>query len=315
MSRVEPPRPQTGRPAQPTRTAKRPKIESTSFDRALAQALSGPKPENAPLRPTVAEPSSDGSEQAEAAPRRMTGADAPPAEGTNGATRATHAGEKGSGGLPEPPAEGSPAPGPEPPAGPDTRSENPPASFKVEAVRIESKGADRGVAANAGRPAGPADGSGATAVGVRATSESGPMRGVEIDEANAPEQTAGGDAPAETPSAPKDPSATQVTVRFGIEDGVSGRMRLAVRGQALHATIVSSDRDAVRRWNNDLGDLHRSLLTQGFVEANVTVRHAQPPDSAPASRRGPGDRTPEEGPQGRSAAPREEGRRDGRFAS
>jgi hypothetical protein len=180
---------------------------------------------------------------------------------------------------------------------------------------MESKGAERGIAANAGRLAGPADGSGATAVGVRAMSESGPMRGAKMDEAKAPGEAAEGDAPAETPAAPKDPSASQVTVRFGIEDGTSGRIRLAVRGQALHATIVSSDRDAVRRWSNDLGDLQRSLLTQGFVEANVTVRHAQPPDSAPASRRGPGDRTPEEGPQGRSAPPREEGRRDGRFTS
>ncbi len=315
MSRVESPRPRTDRPAQPARAAKRPKIESTSFDRALAQALSGPKLDGAPLRPAEAEPSSDGSEQSASAPKRMTGADAPAAEATKGTTRATRPTEERSGEPTHAPTEGSPAPEAEPAAGPGTSAESAPASPQLEAVRVESKGAARAVAASAGRPTSASDGSGAMAAVVRTTSESGPRRSVEIDGANAPEQAPEGGAPTETPAAPKDHPTSQVTVRFGKEDGASGRIRLAVRGQALHATIISSDRDAVRQWNDDLGDLHRSLLTQGFVEANVTVRHAQPPDSAAASRRGPGDRTPEEDSQGRSADPREEGRRDGRFAS
>src|SRR5437870_1521613 len=59
---------------------------------------------------------------------------------------------------------------------------------------------------------------------------------------------------------PADPTGTasafpaagdRVTLQLGGENGLDGRLRVAVRGQSVRATIVSTDAETVRRLGND----------------------------------------------------------------
>ncbi len=72
-----------------------------------------------------------------------------------------------------------------------------------------------------------------------------------------------------------------VLVPFQDEAGAEGRVRLSVRGSALNATILSSDRDTVERLGRRLGDLHRALAARGFTAAQLSVRESRTPASAP----------------------------------
>jgi hypothetical protein len=81
-----------------------------------------------------------------------------------------------------------------------------------------------------------------------------------------------------------------VLVPFQDEAGAEGRVRLSVRGSALNATILSSDREAVEQLGRRLGELHRALAARGFAEAQLSVREHR---AAPSN---PGRQAPQEHP-------------------
>jgi hypothetical protein len=71
----------------------------------------------------------------------------------------------------------------------------------------------------------------------------------------------------------------QVTLPFEGENGLEGRLRIALRGNALHATIVTPDAEAAARIEGAMGELHRALMERGFGEVKLAVQHA--PAAAP----------------------------------
>jgi hypothetical protein len=299
MSQLQSLRAQSVRAAQSPRLVKRPPVESTSFDLALAQALTGKQsPEGSPPQQTAASSRSAGSEQEAAAPHRATGADAPAPdmqqeESKPGDSRTTGVSAQSE---TRPETETASEAGSESADVP--RTESAPASPRLDAVRMESRSGSRpqqsGIAGSVssmdasstteGSATGPArvDGDVKT-TGTPKAAESAQPR-----ERAAAAQESGEPAPASAGE------ATRMTIRFAGEDGRSGRLRLSVRGQTLHATIVSSDDDAVRRWSGDLDALHRSLANQGFSDARVTVRKTPTPESALPWRQDPDDPTRDE---------------------
>ena len=310
MSPVESVSARADHAAHPPQRGKRPKLESTSFDLALAQALSGKREGSAPAPPPPASsgPRSGGSEQAAAAPKRMTGADAPCCVETKPVARGEEPDGKDPQARSDPSAEAAEAtaaPETEPARAPEARLESAPASPQIEASRVDSKVAARAVAAGTSRSTGMSEGSIAAPAAIRAGGDSGVRRATGTAEAaNASDQPAAAHDSMETPETPSDRSAGHVTVRFSGENGRTGRIRLAVRGQAVHATIVSSDHDAVRRWKDDLSSFAPFALTQGFSEARVTVRESQSSEPAAASRRDPGDQLRKMDPRSIGGHPR-----------
>ena len=82
----------------------------------------------------------------------------------------------------------------------------------------------------------------------------------------------------------------QVTLHFSGEDGLEGKLRVAVRGQNVRATILSDDPVAAARFSRGLGDLQRALLERGFSEARLNVQHMVRSED-PASGNAPRDDT------------------------
>ncbi len=68
--------------------------------------------------------------------------------------------------------------------------------------------------------------------------------------------------------------AELVTLHFPAEDGLEGSLRVALRGPALRATIVSSDPASLALLESRLGELHRSLAERGFPQVQVAVHGA-----------------------------------------
>lgn len=66
----------------------------------------------------------------------------------------------------------------------------------------------------------------------------------------------------------------RVTLPFEGENGLEGRLRIALRGNALHATIVTPDPDSAARIEGAIGELHRALVERGFSEVRLAVQHA-----------------------------------------
>lgn len=87
----------------------------------------------------------------------------------------------------------------------------------------------------------------------------------------------------------------RVTLHFEGEGGLEGRLRVALRGPDLHATIVSAP-EALPALEGGLGDLRRALMDRGFPNVHLAV-HAAPPAEADASASG---RRSESGSEGRS---------------
>jgi hypothetical protein len=67
----------------------------------------------------------------------------------------------------------------------------------------------------------------------------------------------------------------RVTVKFTDSDGVEGRLRVAVRGQAVRATIVSENETVARRLEAHIGELQQTLDHQGFRESQIAVQHVR----------------------------------------
>jgi len=82
----------------------------------------------------------------------------------------------------------------------------------------------------------------------------------------------------------------QVTLHFSGEDGLEGKLRVAVRGQNVRATILSDDAGAAQRFSRGLGDLQRALHERGFSEARLNVQYTARSEG-PASGNAPRDDT------------------------
>ena len=94
-----------------------------------------------------------------------------------------------------------------------------------------------------------------------------------------PEQT-------NSPPGAGDRPSNHVTIHFAGERGLDGRLRVAVRGQSVQATIVSEDHAMADRLGRNIDELHHALRARGFSEANVSIHRAQqqqqtPPDRLP----------------------------------
>lgn len=312
MSRVE--SVPTGGATRPPAPRKRAKLENTSFDLALAQALSGKDAASQSPKPRAPEPESppaDGSRDA-APPKDAAGADGPGNNRTDGgacspvADGGTKAEAQNTEGEEQLPANSNPEA-----SGPGPKPEPTAAAPGIESARIEAEFVRGPASTGAGRPA--SESSGAV-TGARATSASDAVLPDEDAEPAAPSMRSPEtqDAP-DTSTASHAAATGRVTLRFEEEGGSSGRMRLAVRGRALHATIVSSDTDSVRRWNDDIESLHRSLLNQGFAEARVTVRQTEPSDPTRSTRRDSRDPDTDAGTRDRSAQTHGRGSEDRRL--
>jgi flagellar hook-length control protein FliK len=71
----------------------------------------------------------------------------------------------------------------------------------------------------------------------------------------------------------------RVTVHLPEEAG-GGRIQIAVRGDVVHARIVSPDEATTRQLETGLGELRGALAKQGFQEAHVQVDPRGPADGA-----------------------------------
>lgn|GEM_PF-5418699 len=79
-------------------------------------------------------------------------------------------------------------------------------------------------------------------------------------------------------------SASRVVLDFTGENGIEGRLRVALRGSAIHATIISADRGTAERLDGELGALQRALATRGFTQSNLSVQHGRPASSSEFTR-------------------------------
>jgi hypothetical protein len=95
----------------------------------------------------------------------------------------------------------------------------------------------------------------------------------------APDGAPAAELPLEAP-----PRSHGVTIRFAGEHGVEGTVRVAVRGQTIHATILSTDAEAAHRMSDQLSTLRRSLEGQGFPDTRLAVHWSRPLESGPAAR-------------------------------
>lgn len=118
---------------------------------------------------------------------------------------------------------------------------------------------------------------------------------------------------AEPRSAPPSPTS-QVTVELDAEQTGAQRVRVAVRGDVVHATVVT-DRGGVEAMRPQLDDLRHALEGQGFREAHVQLRVATDATSAVASGGTPELRlrneAPSRAPDGSGAEQQPRGRQRG----
>lgn len=81
---------------------------------------------------------------------------------------------------------------------------------------------------------------------------------------------------------PADPN--RVSLRIELDEGVEGRLRVAVAGDRVQATIVDPRPEGARRLEGRIGELTRALEEQGFREVQVMVRTTagRDPQAGPA---------------------------------
>jgi hypothetical protein len=106
--------------------------------------------------------------------------------------------------------------------------------------------------------------------------------------ATAPPRRAPGSWSSQSGKLPGTPNRSTGTILVPFKDaqGLEGRIRLALRGTALLATILTPSRETVQRLGSEIGDLQRALTEHGFAGAQVTVRQtrvADPTDLRPDS--------------------------------
>ena len=98
----------------------------------------------------------------------------------------------------------------------------------------------------------------------------------------------------------------RITIPLGIDGAAGAQLRVAVRGDVLHATILAADAGTARSLESGLGDLRRSLEQYGFRESRVVIQQARPA-GAPAETRE--DNRPESGQRERDHSQRDPGAR------
>ncbi len=66
----------------------------------------------------------------------------------------------------------------------------------------------------------------------------------------------------------------RVTLNLQGENGVEGRLRVAMRGEQVHATLVANDGTTVENWTAGLDQLRRALGERGFAEPRLAIQQA-----------------------------------------
>ena len=89
--------------------------------------------------------------------------------------------------------------------------------------------------------------------------------------ADAPTAAAGAPRTAEPATKPAAPVG-QVTLSFSGEEGLEGRLRIALRGNVVRATIVARDPEEARALESSLGELRSALGERGFPDARLAVQ-------------------------------------------
>jgi hypothetical protein len=72
----------------------------------------------------------------------------------------------------------------------------------------------------------------------------------------------------------------RVTLKFTDDAGVEGRLRVALRGQSVRATIVSGDQATAERLGARVSELQHTLDKQGFKDPQITVQQARASEEA-----------------------------------
>ncbi len=72
----------------------------------------------------------------------------------------------------------------------------------------------------------------------------------------------------------------RVTLKFTDDAGVEGRLRVALRGQSVRATIVSNDPATAERINAGVPELQRALDKQGFRDPQIAVQQTRGSEGA-----------------------------------
>lgn len=283
MSGVGAARRSADRPAERPLERKTRKVETTSFDLALAQALAAPSgsaPSAAAAAKAARGPSGGeepaGGDRPEAA---MKSQSANAAELSRAGGEARN-GKSGGGGVADA-RTGSPdeidasPPPPAAEAGPAPSARGDLFAGRLDAASAASPAGfapqERGAAAQAYRP-GLVEGASLAVSAARPEPrrlDAGPA-----ELAGARESAQPREAEARDVHQPALRGGDRITVSFDGEGGVEGRVHLAVVGKSVHTTIVSPDAESARRMREDSSSLQRSLAEAGFQRARVTVRNA-----------------------------------------
>lgn len=82
-------------------------------------------------------------------------------------------------------------------------------------------------------------------------------------------------------------AADRVTLQLADAEGRQTRIRVAVLGDQVRATILPPDGEGARQLERRMDELQAALVRQGFTDAKVTVQAARA-DAAPAWTAAPG---------------------------
>jgi hypothetical protein len=74
--------------------------------------------------------------------------------------------------------------------------------------------------------------------------------------------------------------ADRVTITLDDDDGQQTRIRVAVIGEQVRATILTPDGESAWQLERRMDDLTAALVRRGFAEPRVTIQH--PADAGPA---------------------------------
>jgi hypothetical protein len=102
-------------------------------------------------------------------------------------------------------------------------------------------------------------------------------------------------------------NANRVTLDFMGENGIEGRLRVALRGNAVRATIISPDRAAALRIGEGVGELERALIARGFSQSHVSVQHGKAAETGSAASKEREDPRSQENGRGRQDTTRKDG--------
>ena len=103
--------------------------------------------------------------------------------------------------------------------------------------------------------------------------------------------------------------ADRVTLRFEGEAGLEGRLRLAVRGETLHASLLSSHEGTLEKMGAEMGSLRQALRDQGFADPRLTITDTRTNVNAPSDAKNDA-RSGEERRQGEPSRQKQQGREE-----